>query len=305
MERNTIEGILDSSAGQVNRQLGTESVIPIPVSKIQPNPYQPRKVFKKEALEDLAASIKENGLLEPIIVRKKISEEHGEYFELIAGERRWRASQLAGLSEISSIVREKTDQQSMIDALIENDQREDLCFVEKMLQTVSIVKELGDVEIVSTKLSITKRTIERYVKVASAIESNPDFADIFNAQMATITFDCAVDFASIADKLRALKKSNQTIYYRYKKKIDKVGLKESMPYLLSKFKPAVATAKPEGEGVKPEKSYFSETDKSLSLGVTVLKTGNLSTVERERIMAALDAFSAKLAELNVIDVTNN
>ncbi len=98
------------------------------VEKIVPNSTQPRKDFLKEPLEELAQSIKEQGVIQPITVRKK-----GEKYEIIAGERRWRASQVAGLQEIPAIIKDVDDQKSMELALIENLQREDLNPVEEAM----------------------------------------------------------------------------------------------------------------------------------------------------------------------------
>ena len=99
----------------------------IPISIIKPNPYQPRKDFNKKALEELSQSIKSFGLIQPISVRKL----QDESYELIAGERRLRASELAELDEIPAIVVEYRDNESAMIALIENLQREDLNFIEE------------------------------------------------------------------------------------------------------------------------------------------------------------------------------
>lgn len=99
----------------------------IPIDKIVNGKYQPRKEFTKEALLELSQSIKENGVLQPIIVRKT----EGGKFEIIAGERRWRASQLAGNHEVPALIKEFTDQKSLELAIIENVQREDLNPIEE------------------------------------------------------------------------------------------------------------------------------------------------------------------------------
>src|SRR5215208_1544834 len=90
------------------------------------NPNQPRRFFDPTALEELAASIRARGVLEPIVVRPK----DGRY-EIVAGERRFRASKLAGLEEIPAVVRDLSDEDAMTDALLENFQREDLTVIEK------------------------------------------------------------------------------------------------------------------------------------------------------------------------------
>ena len=99
----------------------------LPLREIEPDPAQPRKTFDEETLAELAASISEHGLLQPIAVRPKPS---GGYL-IVAGERRWRASRMAGLTEVPVIVKDVTDEQAMELALVENLQREDLDPVEE------------------------------------------------------------------------------------------------------------------------------------------------------------------------------
>ena len=97
----------------------------IPVSEIRPNPYQPRKTFNQEALEELAESIRNYGVFQPIIVKKSI-----KGYDLIAGERRLRASRLAGIDTIPAIVKEFTDEEMREISLLENIQRENLTAIE-------------------------------------------------------------------------------------------------------------------------------------------------------------------------------
>lgn len=96
------------------------------VGSLQPGRYQPRQAFDEESLEELVASIREHGVLDPILVRAA----GAQRFEIIGGERRWRAAQQAGLAEIPALVRELTDQQAALVALVENIQREDLAPLE-------------------------------------------------------------------------------------------------------------------------------------------------------------------------------
>jgi ParB family chromosome partitioning protein len=100
--------------------------IEVPVDQIDANPNQPRKDFDSKALEDLATSIRSSGVIQPVIVRR-----HGSGYQLIAGERRWRAARQAGLERIPAIVREATDAQSLELALVENLLREDLNPIEE------------------------------------------------------------------------------------------------------------------------------------------------------------------------------
>jgi ParB family transcriptional regulator, chromosome partitioning protein len=93
----------------------------ISIAKIAPNPTQPRKVFRESELSDLAASIREQGILQPLVVRRR-----GDGYELIIGERRWRASQIAGLDEVPAVILDASDRQVVEMALVENVQRADL-----------------------------------------------------------------------------------------------------------------------------------------------------------------------------------
>jgi ParB family chromosome partitioning protein len=114
-------------------------IINIPIEKIAPSPYQPRKEFNGSSLEDLAASIAEYGVLQPINVRK--IGERG--FELVSGERRLRASKLAGKSHIPAVVIEVVEQDSAVIALIENLQREDLNFMEEAEGYHNLINDHG------------------------------------------------------------------------------------------------------------------------------------------------------------------
>lgn len=117
----------------------TEQLKTIPIKQIHPNPYQPRQVFSEEELAELAQSIAENGLIQPIVVRQ--SPIAG--YELIAGERRFRASQLAGLTDITAIIKDMSDRDSMKQAIIENLQRSDLNPIEEARAYQSLMEREG------------------------------------------------------------------------------------------------------------------------------------------------------------------
>ncbi len=104
----------------------TGRVVFLPLRAVRPNPAQPRKIFREEALQDLAESIRQHGILQPLSVRRI-----GTGYELIAGERRLRAAQMAGLTEIPCIVMTMDDKESGLAAMVENLQRQDLDFVEE------------------------------------------------------------------------------------------------------------------------------------------------------------------------------
>lgn len=115
-----------------------QSRLEIAVNEIVENPFQPRHIFDPEALDELASSIKQYGVLQPLIVRRGIDK-----YELIAGERRWRASKLAGLSNVPVIVREYTDSEMTEIALIENVQRENLNPLEEAAAFQRLINEFG------------------------------------------------------------------------------------------------------------------------------------------------------------------
>ncbi len=113
-------------------------VVMIKLSEIRSNPYQPRKTFKEETLQELAQSIKEYGVVQPVIVKKSI-----KGYELVAGERRCRASRMAGLTEVPAIIKDFSDQEMMEIALIENIQREDLNPIEEAKSVLNIINLRG------------------------------------------------------------------------------------------------------------------------------------------------------------------
>jgi len=113
-------------ADVVSEVIDRPRAVEIPVDRLSPNPFQPRRSFTEEGLEQLADSIRHHGILQPIVVRPS-----GDGYQLIAGERRWRAAQIAGLQRIPAVVRELDDPSMVQVALIENLQREDLNPIEE------------------------------------------------------------------------------------------------------------------------------------------------------------------------------
>lgn len=131
------------------------------IIEVEPNRDQPRKRFDQEALEELAESIKEYGLIQPIVVTQKDG-----YYSIIAGERRWRASKIAGLKEIPAIIREDNEKINSEIALIENMQREDLNPVEKAMGIKTLIDNYGmSQEEVAKKLGKGRSTVANWVRV--------------------------------------------------------------------------------------------------------------------------------------------
>ena len=162
---------------------------------VEPNKEQPRKNFNKESLEELAASIKEHGLLQPILVTE-IKGSKGKY-RIISGERRWRASRIAGLSEIPVIVKDLSKQQIMEISLIENLQREDLNAVEEARGYDVLIKEFG-----LTQDAVAKRVGKSRPVIANALRilSLPDYV-ISSLEKEEITAGQARSLIPIKEKM--------------------------------------------------------------------------------------------------------
>ena len=128
---------LQSFEKHVYETTDKEEIIEVNISELRPNPYQPRKVFDKDALVELAKSIKEHGVFQPIIIKKSI-----KGYEIIAGERRVRASKMAGVDKVPAIIRNLNDEQMMEIALLENLQRENLSAIEEAKAYKSLIDNL-------------------------------------------------------------------------------------------------------------------------------------------------------------------
>jgi len=135
----------------------------IPIQKCRPNPYQPRKTFDADAIEELKTSIIEYGIIQPLILRRSI-----KGYEIVAGERRFRAAKEAGLEEIPAIVKEFDDNKMMEIALLENLQREDLTIVEEAIAYKSLIEELKlTQEELSQKLGKSRSHIANTMRLLS------------------------------------------------------------------------------------------------------------------------------------------
>ena len=138
-----------------------ESLLQVHVKDISANPFQPRREFDPERLKELASSIRLYGVLQPIVVRK-----NGDGYQLVTGERRWRASQIAGLREVPAVLRDYTDVEMTAVALVENLQREDLNPIEEAIAYRRLIDEFGFTqEEVSTKVGKSRPFIANTVRL--------------------------------------------------------------------------------------------------------------------------------------------
>ena len=158
-EGKGIDALIDTST--VTTQ-GSSTISEIPIQDIEANPNQPRREFDAEALNELAKSIQEIGIVQPITLRQM---ENGKY-QIIAGERRWRASQIAGLTQIPAYIRTIKDENVMEMALVENIQREDLNAIEIALAYEHLMESSGMTqEKVSERVGKSRAAVANYVRL--------------------------------------------------------------------------------------------------------------------------------------------
>lgn len=146
---------------ETGKDMGKSGVWEIEIDMIEPNRKQPRKYFDETALEELAASIKTYGMIQPVVVRK-----NGDYYEIIAGERRWRAAKIAGLKKIPVIEKKWEDAEAFEAALVENLQREDLNPIEEAESYRRLQDEFGfSQEQISTKVGKSRSAITNSLRL--------------------------------------------------------------------------------------------------------------------------------------------
>lgn len=152
--------------GFASEQVQQTQIISVPIHKIAANPTQPRKTFQDEAIEELSGSIKEYGVLQPIILK-----DNGDNYTIIAGERRFRAAQLAGLEEIPAVIREMEEQEAALVALVENVQREDLNFLEEARAYKKLMDDFGLTQSeIAEKVNKKQSTISNKIRILALPE---------------------------------------------------------------------------------------------------------------------------------------
>ena len=137
------------------------SELMMPIQKLEPNPQQPRNQFDEDGLQELADSIKQYGILQPLLVKKR-----DHYYEIIAGERRWRAAKLAGMKEVPVIVKDFTERESVEIALIENIQRENLSPIEEAMAYKKLMQDFQlKQDEIAAKVSKSRATITNSLRL--------------------------------------------------------------------------------------------------------------------------------------------
>lgn len=156
---NGVQAVQSAKEKEKGKQLSGTAMVRL--SEIEPNREQPRKDFNEDALQELAESIRLHGVIQPLIVQKK-----GEYYSIIAGERRWRAAKIAGLKEVPVIIREYTDREVMEISLIENIQREDLNAIEEAKAYQRLIQEFHlKQEDIAVKISKSRAAIANTMRL--------------------------------------------------------------------------------------------------------------------------------------------
>lgn len=173
------------------------SLLMVDVDRILPSKYQPRQEFDRELLQELADSIRENGVIQPVILRGK-----GDRYELIAGERRWRASQLAGLQKIPAVIKSVTDERVLELALIENIQREDLNPLEMARGYQLLVEEHGlTQDQIAKKVGKKRSSVANYLRLLKLPEGVRGLLASGKLEMGHARALAGVEDGSIVDRL--------------------------------------------------------------------------------------------------------
>ncbi|MFT8320970.1 MAG: ParB/RepB/Spo0J family partition protein [Bacillus sp. (in: firmicutes)] len=250
-----------------------EVIKEISIKELRPNPYQPRKVFEKEAIEELKASILEHGILQPIIVRKSI-----RGFEIVVGERRYRAAKEAKLEVIPAVVRDLSEKQMMELAVLENLQREDLSPIEEALAYQLLMKKQKITqEELSKRLGKSRPHIANHVRLLSLPKSIQDFISngtlsmghgrallsLKNKEKLSLVVEKVIKEALNVRQLEHLiQQMNENVpreTNEEKKESKSVFIKEQESYLREKFGTTVHIKKAKNKG-KIEIEFFSEED---------------------------------------------
>ncbi|WP_054958298.1 ParB/RepB/Spo0J family partition protein [Paenibacillus dakarensis] len=249
-----------------------DKVVDIPISQLRANPYQPRKTFNEEAIQELAESIRQHGVIQPIIVRSVL-----KGYEIIAGERRFRASQYCGKATVPAVVRSFTDQQVMEIALIENLQRENLNAMEIAVAYQGLMEEFSlTQEELSLKVGKSRSHIANFLRLLSLPDEVKE-----NVSRGTLSMGHARAIVGLKDPVLVKQLAKQCVEQewsvreleeavknldRKSQDKDKVKVKKRDPYidhveenLRERFKTTVKIKHNKDKG-KIELNYYSKQD---------------------------------------------
>jgi ParB/RepB/Spo0J family partition protein len=269
-----------------NDQVTDCKVTMIDIEHIIPNPSQPRRDFQEETLTALTGSIKDHGVMMPLIVNK-LNDSSGGY-KLIAGERRLRAAKMAGLTQVPAIIKEVEDKDVNVLALVENLQREDLNVVEKILGIGKLCINCDDTEATAKALRLSRRSVERYVRIYKTISVSESLLGLFTRDGATIDFRGA---EKIADLVRNLEVEELG---KFLELADREGLKHAVRSFGNHLK-----ARPVDNEII---SSIKETDTEVHLHVRYVKGIVIDTEERLKLHLIFQDFFSRVTKTEILIV---
>ncbi len=240
-------------------------VLYVDINDIMPNASQPRKSFDEDKLQELADSIQQHGLIQPIVLRKA-----GKGYEIVAGERRWRAARLIGLKQIPSIVKELTDEENMLLAIIENMQREDLNPIEEaeglkqMIDTYGLTQEQVSLSVGKSRPYITNSL--RLLKLADHVKEL--------TAAGKLSMGHARALAAIEDEDRQIELADKTVNEGLSVRQIETLAKESK-------EPEKKTAKKKKRKSADEKRVEEDLKNALGTKVNLLRNGKRGKIEIE------------------------
>jgi len=193
----------------------------IDISQIKTNPNQPRKIFKEQELQELSQSIKENGVIQPLVVSKA-----EEGFELVAGERRLRASKMAGLEQVPVIIKRGTEKEKMVMSIIENVQRSDLNCVEEALAYYHLMNEYGlKQEEVAKKLGKERSSVANYLRI---LKLPREVVELLQKEV--LSFGHAKVLASVKEREAAIRLASVAVQDELSvRELEKLSKKKATP----------------------------------------------------------------------------
>ena len=254
----TVDPLVKKKKEETKEDVSRETLMDI--NKIEPNKLQPRKHFDQDALEELAESIKQHGIIQPIVVQKK-----GKMYEIIAGERRWRAARIAGLKKVPVIVKEYTDDEVFEIALIENLQRADLNPIEEAQAYKRLMSEYGLKQ---------DDVAERVSKSRTAITNSMRLLKLHDKVQELVIGDMIS--AGHARALLSIEDEQKQFDIAMKIIDEKLSVRETEK-LAKKLLSAKETSKPSRKNLDDEavyRDYESRMKDSLGLKVSVLRKTN-------------------------------
>lgn len=266
----------------------------IPVDKIRPNPFQPRKAFDEKKLKEFAEQLKkDDGIYQPITVRPAQDPEHGAVFEIVMGERRFRATIIAGFKTIPAFIKETSDAKMKTRSVVENVQRAPLNYVETMDGYSNLLSEHGDAEGIAAAVGKDKRTIEKYLKAHEEINSVPEIRTQVDVESKDISLTALLELGRLMPGVRRLQKSNKREFEIVCRQLQK-GIEKKLPWLKKKVSGTNGAKQigPHDDGM------FRETDKEFILAVRIKKGERLNPEIVTHIKVSIDKFMDTISCLN-------